>query len=61
MYSNESLANVNIGGWVDSETDIMYTDISTSTNDLTFAEQLGKFYNQIAIWDNVNMQEIRLA
>ena len=56
-----TLDNVNVWGWTNTETDICYTDISTSSDDLSFAERLGKFYNQIAIWDNINMQEIRLA
>jgi hypothetical protein len=60
VYSNESLDNINLGGWVDSEDNTPYVDISTSTDDLSFAETLGKFYNQIAIWDNVELKEIRL-
>ena len=58
--TNELLENVNIWGREDNETNIKYIDISTSTNDLSFAQQLWKLYKQIAIWDNGNMQEIIL-
>lgn len=58
--TNELLDNVNIWGWKDSETNTKHIDISTSTNNLSFAQTLGKLYKQIAIWDNESMQEIIL-
>ena len=53
--------NVNIWGWLDNATDKVYIDISTSFSNKKEAIKFGKIFNQIAIWDNVNMNEIRLV
>ncbi len=53
-------ANVTIGGWVDTATGTTYIDVWFATDALDLALALGKFYDQIAIWDNKGMFEIRL-
>ena len=52
--------NITIGGWMDSKTKKTYIDIGTSFASIWDAKMFGKVYQQIAIWDNVKMQEIRL-
>lgn len=52
--------NITVGGWLDTETNIRYIDIGTTTNDIDQAKKLGKQYGQIAIWDNLEKKEIRL-
>jgi len=53
-------SNLNIWGWKDKKTGKVYLDISTSTDDLELALNIAKHYNQIAIWDNKNQEEIRV-
>jgi len=55
-----SLDNINIGGWVDTKTNIEYIDISTSLDSLTGALALGRLFNQIAIFDLKTFEEIRI-
>lgn len=60
IKSFHTLDNINIWGWTDQETNIKYIDVSTSTNDLGEAKLLWKIFNQIAIFDLENLEEIRL-
>ena len=50
--------DVNLGFWIDN--DILYVDISENIKDLETALELGKKYNQKAIWDNTNNTEITI-
>jgi len=52
--------NVTIWGWLDKNTNILYIDAGMSTDSLDFAINVGKYHNQIAIWDNVENREIIL-
>ena len=45
-------------GWRTDPQDNVYIDIWTSTDSLAEARQLQKAYNQQAIWDTVNGEEI---
>jgi len=56
----KTINNINVGWWVDSETNKKYIDVSTSSDDLSFAKRLAKFYNQIAIYDLISGCEIRI-
>jgi len=52
--------NINIWGWVDSKTNELFIDISTSYASLSDAIKVAKDNNQIAIFDMVELKEIRL-
>ena len=48
-----------IGGWT-SEAGLFYLDVGTTTDDLDLALFLGKQYDQIAIFDRLNLKEIKV-
>ena len=50
--------NQNLGLWLDKN--ILYIDISKNIKTKQHAENLGRKYNQIAIWDIVNNKNIYL-
>lgn len=50
----------NIGVWTDTETNITYIDRSYHFYRKETAIDFGNLYNQIAIWDCANKEEIRL-
>jgi len=52
--------NVNIWGWKDEKTGLIYIDISTSFDKLEDAIAFAKETKQIAIWDNKEFKEIRV-
>lgn len=49
-----------IGSWVDSETGKVHLDVSENIYELDAALTLARQNDQIAIWDVINNQEIRL-
>ena len=49
-----------IGSWFDKQTKETYVDISLNIKDLNEALNLGKIFNQKAIFDLNNLTEIRL-
>lgn len=56
-YNSE---NAYLGLWYNSENSLWYIDISENIADLTEAIMLGKYRNQLAIWDCENDNEIKL-
>lgn len=54
------LENINVWGWTDIQTNIKYIDISSSSDNIVEAKIIWKLFKQIAIFDLVNMEEIRL-
>ena len=48
------------GGWYNSENGKYYYDAIIIVNDLATAKELGRLNEQIAIFDLVNLKEIRL-
>jgi hypothetical protein len=49
-----------VGWWRDNDTGRVYVDIVSIVEDREVAEDLGRRYGQIAIWDFKNQSEIRL-
>lgn len=49
-----------LGGWRDDKTGLVHIDISVNIPDLESAIALGKAMGQIAIYDVLNKEEIRL-
>lgn len=49
-----------VGSWTDSKTGEVYLDKVRLVRNLTRATQLATLWQQIAIWDNSNQQEVRL-
>lgn len=47
-----------LGLWLNDG--VWYADVSVDTNRLEFAVAIGQAFNQKAIWDNVNQQELFL-
>lgn len=64
-YEETTLDEITIGDtigiWNDPITNKLWIDKSMHVNDLGTALFLGRMYNQKAIYDIVNKQEIRLA
>ena len=52
--------NLFIGGWLDTEEDIIYYDYSKGFDSLEEALELARSRNEIAIWDTEENKEIRL-
>lgn len=52
--------NINVGWWLDDETKLLYIDISTSFDNIKDAIEFAKETKQIAIWDNLELKEIRV-
>lgn len=52
--------DLTFGGWTDEKTGIQYLDFGIASDDLDFSLKLGKTFGQLAIWDNLEMKEIRL-
>ena len=50
-----------VGVWTDSETGKVYLDKTRLVRNLTKATMYATLWNQIAIWDNANMEEIRIG
>lgn len=50
----------NVGGWVDTQTGLVYLDVSTVISDRTTAEERARSANQLAIYDLSTGTEIRL-
>lgn len=48
------------GGWYNRENNMYYFDATVIVNNLEDAKELGRINNQIAIFDLVNLEEIRL-
>lgn len=48
------------GGWYNSENNMYYFDATIIVDDLETAKDLGRFNNQLAIFDLANLKEIRL-
>ena len=48
------------GGWYNSKNNMYYFDATIIVEDLTAAIELGRIHKQIAIFDLVNLREIRL-
>jgi len=53
-------SNLTVWGWKDSKTGKFFLDLGFSVSSLREATLLGNLYNQKAIRDNANCQEIRL-
>lgn len=60
FWKDMGLDNINIWGRQDKDGQY-YIDVSTSTDDFGIAKALWKMWEQIAIRDNVDFKEIRLA
>lgn len=53
--------NINaFGGWYNSDNNQFYFDATVIVDDLQTAKDLGRYNNQIAIFDLANMKEIKL-
>ena len=50
-----------VGGWNDSETGVYYVDANNSYDDLNMALIVGRNRGEIAIWDSIGFEEIRVA
>jgi hypothetical protein len=50
-----------IGLWTDKATGKVYLDKVRLVRNVTRATQLATLWNQIAIWDNSNQEEIRIG
>lgn len=48
------------GGWYNSDNNQFYFDATVIVDDLQTAKDLGRYNNQIAIFDLANMKEIKL-
>ena len=48
------------GGWYNSDNNQFYFDATVIVDDLETAKDLGRYNNQIAIFDLANLKEIRL-
>lgn len=48
------------GGWYNSDNNQFYFDATVIVDDLATAQDLGRYNNQIAIFDLANMKEIKL-
>jgi fructokinase len=54
-------SNVNaFGGWYNSDNNQFYFDATVVVDDLQTAQDLGRYNNQIALFDLSNMKEIKL-
>lgn len=56
---SEMFTNITVWGRIDEETNEFYFDIGTSTTNLKYAITLWLAFEQLAIWDNQEMVEIR--
>lgn len=56
FYKQESLT---IGGWRDSKTNLFYLDLWIATDNLEYALENARRWNQIAIFDLIDFVEIR--
>lgn len=52
--------DVFLGGWIDTDTDLVYVDISQHFEDKSEAMAAARFHDEIAIWDLENESEIRV-
>lgn len=52
--------SVFLGGWIDTDTDLVYIDLSQHFTDLSDAKAIAHFNNEIAIWDLGEAKEIRI-
>lgn len=59
--SMPNVDNVTVGGWTDVETETTYIDVGLAFDNLETALNIGKSFAQLAIWDNVDFKEIRIA
>lgn len=50
-----------LGGWIDTEENVMYVDLSQHFTDLSAALEVARHHEEIAIWDLATSEEIRLA
>lgn len=57
---SEDSPEIFFGGWIDRKTGKVYFDASKNVSDLDAALTLARQNDQIAIWDVVKNQEIRL-
>ena len=48
------------GGWYNSDNNMYYFDATVIVDDLATAKDLGRYNNQIAIFDLANLKEIKL-
>lgn len=49
-----------VGGWVDTDTDELYLDVSVNISDVQYALATAAYNGQLAIWDVAGVREIRL-
>jgi hypothetical protein len=50
-----------LGGWIDTETDMAYVDLTIWYSDREQAIRDAKLFDEIAIWDVANKEEIRVS
>ena len=60
LLDNAHRDSLTIGWWKDKETGKFYIDLWVATDDLREATRMGRRYNQIAIFDMKELQEIRV-
>lgn len=60
FWEYQNFESLTFGGRVDSNTQKRYLDFWVAIEWIREASLLGRVFWQIAIWDNVEMQEIRL-
>lgn len=60
IKENSSRSSLTIGGWRDTATSLFYLDLGIATDNLEEALSLAKEYGQIAIFDLVDFNEIRV-
>jgi len=52
--------SVFVGGWIDTDTDLVYIDLSQHFIDKSDALAVARFHDEIAIWDLSSKREIRV-
>lgn len=52
--------NLTVGGWTDTKTMVAYVDLGLAIDSLDEAIIIARQFAQIAIWDSVDMKEVRI-
>lgn len=60
-YGVATMPNMFIGGWIDTEQNVAYLDMSNHYDDRAYAIQVAALHEEIAIWDLATSEEIRVA
>lgn len=60
-FARATQVNTFLGGWIDTEENIAYVDLSQHFTDLRAALSMARLNDEIAIWDLKNGKEIRVV